>query len=169
MPFLAEGTAAPPFSLHAVPTKRKVNMPPGNGAPAMMLFVGAQTATSMESVVRDVRRRYPDPSQLLIINVVDLRGVPRLLRSTAETIMRAAYDKAAEQIPNGHDPAEHLILLPDWKGLLFKAYGIPDVNKYLALVMVDEDGAIRGHYHGPDIGEAAVKLAGAYVAADEET
>lgn len=168
MPFLPEGTAAPPFSLRAVPTKRKVSMPLGNGTPAMMLFVGAQTATGMESVVRDVRLRYPDPSQLMIINVVDLRGVPKLLRGTAETIMRAAYDKAAEQIPDGHDPAEHLILLPDWKGKLFKAYGVPDVNKHLALVMVDESSTIRGHYHGPDIGQAAVKLADAYVASGEE-
>ena len=81
-----------------MPTKRKVLIPSETSVPMLLVFMGSQTATQLEDVVKNVRLQQPDPEQLLIVNVVDLRGVPKLLKKTAETVIRAAFDQAAAQL-----------------------------------------------------------------------
>ena len=56
--------------------------------------------------------------------MIDARVVPRLFRGTAEGMMEREYREAAAAMPKGYDPAEHLILLPDWKGEVVRAYGV---------------------------------------------
>ncbi len=158
MPFIAIGTAAPGFKLRAVPTNRKVEIPAKSGVPMLLVFMGAQTATQIEDVVKNVRLQQPEPAKLLVVNVVDLRGVPKLLRKTAETVMRASYDQAAAQLPDDFDPTEHLILVPDWNGKIFKAFGIRDAGKNLAIVALNADGQVIGHYQGESVVSAALEL-----------
>jgi len=158
MTLIEIGTRAPNFKLRAVPTNRKVTIPDENGVPLLLVFMGAQTATQIEGVVKNVRLQQPDTTQLRIINVIDLRGVPKLLRKTAETMMRASYDQAAQQLPETFDPSEHLILIPDWKGKLFKAFGIKDAGKNLGLLLLDANGRVAGHYQGEDVVSAAIAL-----------
>lgn len=158
MAFIEIGTTAPEFKLRAVPTKRKVDIPSASGVPMLLVFMGAQTATQIEEVVKNVRLQQPDPAKLPIVNVVDLRGVPKLMRRIAETVMRASYDQAAAQLPDEFDPAEHLILIPDWKGKIFKAFGVRDASKNLAIVALDGDGQVTGHYQGKSVVHAALEL-----------
>jgi len=160
MALIEIGTIAPDFKLRAIPTKRKVEIPSESGVPMLLVFMGAQTATQIEDVVKNVRLYQPDPAQLLIVNVVDLRGVPKLLRKMAETVMRASYDQAAAQLPDEFDPAEHLILVPDWKGKIFKALGIRDASKNLAIVALNAAGQVIGHYQGEAIVPVALELIG---------
>ncbi len=158
MAFIEIGTTAPDFKLRAVPTKRKVEIPSETGVPMLLVFMGAQTATQLEDVVKNVRLQQPNPEQLLVVNVVDLRGVPKLLKKTAETVIRASYDQAAAQLPEKFDPVEHLIVVPDWKGKVFKAFGVKDANKNLAVVALDSTGQVAGHYQGEGVVPAALNL-----------
>ncbi len=158
MALIEIGTAAPAFKLRAIPTKRKVEIPSALGVPMLLVFLAAQTATQIEDVVKNVRLQQPDPAKLLVVNVMDLRSVPKLLRKTAETVMRTSYEQAAAQMPDDFDPAEHLILVPDWKGKIFKAFGVQDAGKNLAIVALNAAGQISGHYQGEAIVPAALEL-----------
>lgn len=106
-----------------------------------------------------VRRSIPDAEQLPIALIVDLRVVPRLLRGTAERFMEGAYKEAASEVPDGYDPADHLILLPDWTGAVFRAYGVGDVSRYPYLILVSPEGRIAAAFQGADSASAAVASA----------
>ena len=152
-------TAVSPFTARAFPTKRKVAVPPEDNVPTLLIFVGAQSATQIETVITGIRREIPDPETLLVVNVVDLRGVPKLMKGMAERVIRAAYDTAAKQIPNGYDPADQLILIPDWKGTIFKAYDVDNVNQQVHLVMVNGAGERMAAYSGDNPAAAGLEMA----------
>jgi hypothetical protein len=95
-----------------------------------------------------------------------LRIVPRLLRTTATKIMESAYHQAASEVPAGFDPADQLILLPDWSGKVFNDYGIEEVNRFMRLLFIDPDGLVRDTYQGPDVIQKAYAMIRPYLQAD---
>jgi hypothetical protein len=157
MMFLADGIPAPPFSLKAVVSERPINSQNIAGA-FLLIFHSYLTVFIVGEVIQAVREVYPSPDQVLIASVADLRIVPRLLRGTAKNIVRKAYKEAAKQIPSGHDPANHIIILPDWNGVIFKAYRVPDTSGQVALVLINESRVIQGSYHGAQPAQAALAL-----------
>lgn len=156
--FLAAGTPAPPFTLTAVASNRKISPQIYTGIPLMINFLNYRTSTAVRRVVIDTRRHYPDHNRLAIINLIDLHIVPRLMRGVATTFMENAYRQAATEIPAPYDPADHLLLLPDWTGEIHKAYRVPDVSNHIAVVIVDRAGKIHGSYHGPQPQQTALEL-----------
>lgn len=72
--------------------------------------------------------------------------------------MEGAIKQAIKEIPAPYTPAEYLILLPDWKGSMARAYRISNSGSQVALVMIDGQGIIQGHYQGDDPAQAAVEL-----------
>jgi hypothetical protein len=155
--FLPEGTPAPAFSSKAVFSQRLIS--PQNTAGALLLiFHSYQTATTVAEVIQAVREVYPNPDQVLLASVADMRIVPRFLRGAAKNIMRNAYKEAARHVPSGQDPADHIIILPDWNGVIFKAYQVPDVAEQVALVLVNESKMIQGSYLGAQPAQAALAL-----------
>lgn len=137
---------APSFTLESVATKRQVGLKIANGRCLIMLFVGYQTAKASEKIVKAIRKQYPSLDTLQMINIIDMRPVPRLMRGVAEGIIKGAYETAKKQIPEGYNPEDYLILLPDWKGNTFNTYGIQDVSNQIALVMIDAKGIVRQIY-----------------------
>jgi hypothetical protein len=64
--------------------------------------------------------------------------------------MRDAYNQAAREVPDGYEVADHIIILPDWKGAAFKAYQVPQSHDQVALVLVDEAKMVQGNYLGKE-------------------
>ncbi|MFO7663507.1 MAG: hypothetical protein R6X18_13060 [Chloroflexota bacterium] len=126
------------------------------GKPVLLLFVDYNTGRSTQEVVKALRRVYPDHNKVPIALVVDLRSVPKLLRGTAARVMEAAYKHAATEIPSAEDPADHLILLPDWSGNVFKGYQVGNVNKDLYLILIGANGRIAAVYQGQNPTQAAL-------------
>jgi len=155
---IAAGQPAPPFKLKAVASGRLFQPADYLGRPVLLLFVDHNTGRAAQEIVVGVRRRYPDFARLAIALIVDARVVPRLIRGVAESMMAAGYREAAAQIPADHDPADHLILLPDWSGDVVRAYRVGDVSKEIALVLVGADGLVAATYHGPSPTQAALEL-----------
>jgi hypothetical protein len=129
------------------------------GRPLLLIFVDHNTGRASQPIVETLRRRYPDHRQLAIAVVVDAQIVPRLLRGMAEGIMESQYREVATAIPKGYDPADHLILLPDWSGAVVRAYGVGSVSREIALVLIGPDGRTQAHYHGPNPAARALALA----------
>jgi hypothetical protein len=155
---LPSGTPAPPFELVAAYTKRKFGLLACQGRPLLLIFISYQTRQLVRDVSLAVRERFPSADQVLVANLINLDFVPGLVRGTAERMMVAELKEAVKQLPPGFNPHDHLILLPDWKGSVFKAYQIGHLGDQVALVLVDSQGMIRGSYRGKDPANAAVAL-----------
>mgnify|MGYP000872951219 FL=1 len=136
------------------------------GRPVLLVFVDHNTGRAAQEIVVGLRRRYPNFARLAIALVVDARVVPRLVRGVAEGMMAAAYREVSAQIPAGHDPADHLILLPDWSGDVVLAYGVCDLSKQVALALIGPDGRVAANYHGPNPAQAALELVHPLLAGD---
>jgi peroxiredoxin len=149
---------APDFSLTAVATKRVFKLSAYRGRAVVLVFVDINSARQSREIVVELRRRYPEFARLAIAVVVDLRLVPSLLRGMAEGIMVTAYRGAAAEVPSGHDPAEHLILLQDWDGKVSRAYAAGDVSRRVRLVVIDADGRVRASESPADAAAAALDI-----------
>jgi hypothetical protein len=149
---------APDFTLVAVATKRQFRLSSFRGRPVLLIFADANTARQSREVVVGLRQRYPEFARLVIAVVVDLRIVPGLLRGMAVGIMETAYRGAAAEVPSGHDPAEHLILLQDWDGKVSGRYLSGELNRHVQLALVDRDGLLAATYAGDDPATAALQL-----------
>lgn len=160
------GQSAPPFALKAVATGRLFSPADYRGRVVLLLFADQHTGRGTQAVVEQLRRAYPRFEQLVIALVIDARVVPRLFRGTAEGMMEREYRETARQIPQGYDPAEHLILLPDWKGEVVAAYGVGDLSRHAHAVCLGPDGVVRGEYSGPDAVKGALELVRAQLGSD---
>lgn len=150
--------SAPPIEIKAIGSGRTFRLSDYSGRPVLLLFVDYNTARSTRDVVVGLRRRYSDFDRLAIAIVVDLHIVPKLLRGTAERIMETAYHGAADEIPAGFNPADHLILLPDWSGDILQAYGIDGVGHQIHMVLISPHGTINASYQGDDLLKKAVEF-----------
>jgi hypothetical protein len=133
------------------------------GTPLLLVFISFDTREQVRDISQAVRAVYPKISQVIVANVINLLFVPSLARKMAENRMESAIKQAIKEIPAPYTPAEYLILLPDWKGSMARAYRISSSGSQLSLVMIDGQGIIRGHYQGDDPAQAAVELIGQVV------
>jgi peroxiredoxin len=156
---LAPGQPAPAFNLKAIGSGRIFRPADYRDRPVLLIFADHNTGRSAQAVVERVRRRFPRFEQLAIALVIDARIVPRLLRGMAEGQMEKEYRQAAAAIPSGYDPADHLILLPDWNGEITRAYGAADLGRHIHLFLIGLDGVVKGEYHGPDPAARALEMA----------
>lgn len=156
--FLPIGSPAPPFEMTAIHTRRVVSLDSCAGTPLLLVFVSFDSREQVRDISQAVRDAYPEVSQVIVVNVINLLFVPSLARKMAENRMQSAIKQAIKEIPPPYTPAEYLILLPDWKGRLGRAYGISNSGNQVALVMVDRQGCIQGHYQGDKPAQAAIEL-----------
>jgi cytochrome oxidase Cu insertion factor (SCO1/SenC/PrrC family) len=94
----------------------------------------------------------------MIANVVDLHSVPKLFRSFAEKSMRESYNKTAATLPAGVNPAENVLILPDWDGNVTKTLGLKDTGNSVGIAVLDAHGNIVGTYQGNDPKTQALAL-----------
>lgn len=126
------------------------------GVPIVLTFLWVDTQYLSEKINQVLREKYPEASQVLVANVASLRGVPGIFRGLAENEMKKAYKEAAEKIPNGRDPADYIIILPDWKSECARALGLKDISSNPAVAVIDSNGGIVGVHQGePDSIEGA--------------
>lgn len=154
---MALNQPAPRFTLKTIASKRTIRLSDYGGRPVVLLFVDPNTGRATREVVVAIRRRIPDFAQLPILTVVDLHIVPKLLRGTAERFMESAYRSAAAEVPSVYDPADHLMLLPDWTGELARAYGVTNVSREIFLFIISPDGVIDRSYQGPSPAVKAIE------------
>ena len=152
------GDQAPGFALTAVASNQEISVDSCRGRMALLLFHDHHTADAVQPVQEAARTRYPLAAELLVASVVDLRRVPVFMRAVVEVALNSVYSQAAQQVPEPLDPQEYVVILPDWKGKVTDRFGLRDVNKAPALVLIDAQGRIAGRYQGQDVGAAVARL-----------
>jgi hypothetical protein len=118
------------------------------GRRVVLVFHLQGTAPTAREINRAVRLRYPDPEDVLIASVIDLSIVPPFYWMSVGLILGQAYDRAAQELPPGADPAEYVVILPDWGGLVSRRYDVGNTGRAAAIVVLDEDGSVAASYQG---------------------
>jgi hypothetical protein len=146
-------------TLKAIGSNREVNLN-ALGKPAVLLFHTQETSEDAAKVNAAIRadEKYHIAENLFIANIVDLRSVPKLFRGFAEKAMKENYEKAAASLPAEANPADYVLILPDWDGSVTKSFGLKDTNKTLAFAVLDSNGNIVGAYQGSDAESNALAL-----------
>jgi len=85
---------------------------------------------------------------VLVVDVVDLRGVPGLFRKVAEGVLAGEHKKAVEALADGLDPRDHVIILPDWQGEVAKSFNLPEPSKTVCGAVLSAEGDVMGTYEG---------------------
>jgi hypothetical protein len=148
---------APNVTFTAIVSKRTIRLDAVE-VPTLLVLVSQQTASAADGVLSGVRARYPDPAVIQLATVVDLRSIPRLLRKVAEGTLNGRYHERAKALEPGHDPAERIVILPDWDGKAVDALGISDLSQQAAVAVVVPSGQLVGVRQGGDLESAALEL-----------
>ena len=162
---IAVGEKAPSIVATAVGSKRPFRLRDYAGTPILLSFVDYKTQTVVRDLNRTLRGRYPEHTDVTAVTLIEAHKIPRLMRGMVRGIMDSAYREAAKEVPAERDPADYLILLPDWTNEIFEAYRIPDVGQYAAVVLIDGEGRIAASYHGPETVAQAMTRVSALLAA----
>lgn len=142
---MEETQAVPSVTLKAAGSGREVRLD-DLGKPSVLLVFGQDNAGQVDPVVEAVRSKYGE-EQVLIVSVVDLNKLPKLFRGMAEGVMKGRYNDEAKKLRDGLDPAEHVVILPDWDGEVAPGLGLGPVDKQAAMAIVGPGGRLAGVYH----------------------
>ena len=157
---LKVGERAPYFRALAAGSGREVSLRTCAGWRLVLIFHAQNTAWAAEQVNRAVRRRYLSSEEVMVASVVDLSLVPPLYWLTASVMVGQAYEKAAREVPSEVDPADYVLILQDWGGLISRRFGVREVGREAAVVVVDENAVIAGFYQGREPVEAVIHAPG---------
>ena len=159
---LDTGDLAPDFDLLAAGSGRRVRLRGLAGRKLVLVFHLQGTAPTAREINRAVRERFPDAEEVFIASVIDLSIVPSLYWMTVGLVLNSAYEQAARELPPDVDPAEYLVILPDWGGRVsrdygVRNYGVRNTGRAAAIVVVDEDSNVTLSYQGERPVEAVLE------------
>ena len=152
------GDRAPDFDLLAAGSGRRVSLRENDGRPVALIFHLQGTAPTAWEINHAVRERYPTPDEVLVASVIDFSIVPPVYWMTVSLVLGQAYEKAATGLPPETDPAEYIVILPDWGGRVSRSYGVRRTNRAAAIVVVDGNSNVAGSYQGERPVEAVLEI-----------
>jgi hypothetical protein len=147
---------SPNIKYKAIGHGREINLAQ-LGKPAVLIFVARETSAQAKPISREIRGHFPSAADLVICNVADVRGIPKLVRKPVELLMKSSYKDAVEDLEPGRAPEDYVLILPDWDGEAFAALDIEDVKEHVAVVVVDAAGEKQGVFRDADGAVAALR------------
>ncbi|AHY47813.1 AhpC/TSA family [Rubrobacter radiotolerans] len=150
---LSPGTLAPFFSTIASGSGRRVSLRSCAGRPLVLVFHGRENAEVVQRVNRALRERYPRAEELTVASVIDLSFVPPLYWGVASMELDRAFRQAAAELPDGVDPKDYVVILPDWTGSTTRKYRARGARHEAVSVVVDADSTVLGTVEGDDPAE----------------
>ncbi|MDP8900501.1 MAG: hypothetical protein M3N33_05025 [Actinomycetota bacterium] len=127
------------------------------GRKAVLVFHLQGTAPTARAMNRAVRARFPDPAVVFVASVIDLSMVPTLYWMTVGLVLGSAYEQAARELPSDVDPADYVVILPDWGGRVSRDYGVRNTGRAAAIVALDGDSNVTLSYQGERPVEAVLE------------
>ncbi len=154
---MSERKQAPGITLKSVVSNRQVDLrKPGA---VLVLVMPTQATTEAVNPLRAaLRERFPDPAKVVIASVVDLRQVPRLMRKMGESALANRYKEVVAGLQPGQDPAQYVVMCPDWNGEVPGKLGFGDLGSEMGVAVIATDGTVAGTYQGLEPLEATAQL-----------
>jgi hypothetical protein len=72
--------------------------------------------------------------------------------------MDKGYRDIAARLPDHLDPADYVLILPDWKGQAVRAVGLSSPLRRPSLAVLGSGGLLLGVHQGEDLAEAALQI-----------
>ena len=155
--FFPVGEPSPDFHLTAIRTGREVSLKACADRPLVLIFVSQTTTGAIGDVNEAVRAQFPLASQAVVASVIGLSNVPGLFHQLIKQVLGWSYKQAAAGVPGDLDPADFVLILPDWDGKMYEQFHVPDTSKAAAVVIIDRTGMVQGAFHGDTIAEQTVQ------------
>ena len=157
---------APQFTLEHI-EGHPVSLSDYRGRTVVVVLSGRNSAEQMIAGMNTLRTHY-DAEQLPIIAVGDMAGLPRAARALVKRQLKRRYKDAAEaaaaQLQAAGKPVppapELVIMLPDWEGTVANSFGLAEVERDAAMVLIDPEGNVRGYGRGDQAAQQIMALFG---------
>ncbi len=157
---VGSGEPAPQLEMSAAGSNREVGPQSSAGRPLVLVFHLQSTASAAREVNRAVRERYPSPEEVTVASVVDLGLVPPVYWMTVGIVLAQAYERASEELPEGSDPEDYVMILPDWGGVVSRRFGVRNTGRAAAVAVIDGEWNLAGTYQGQDPAGVVLELLG---------
>lgn len=141
------GATLPEATLTAAGSGRKVDLR-NIGTPAILVFHGQDTADAALEVNKAVRREHPGADEVFIASIIDLRSFPGMFHGMVKPELEKAYFNAAGKLPEGADPADLVVILPDWDGAVHDTADVKNSTRQAVIVVADAQGRVFRRDHG---------------------
>ena len=145
----------PDVTLTAAGSEREVNLR-RIGVPVVLVFHGQDTGDAALEVNKTVRKQFAGVDEVFIASVIDLRSFPSMFRGMVQPALEKAYHNAAGRLPAEADPADLVVLLPDWDGSVHDAVNVKGSTEKAAVVVADGDARIVCLDQSDNLAEAAL-------------
>jgi hypothetical protein len=159
-PLPAPGAPLPGFAIAAAVSGREVSPGAFAGRRAILVLHGSKSTDAAKEVSKALRARFK-PAEVFSASIVDLRAFGGLWKKVAEAQVKSNYEKMAGKVKEanpGDDPADWVVICPDWDGSVCQALGVDDPDANPTVLVVDSDGKVKGVVQGSGLGEKAVAL-----------
>lgn len=159
---LSAGAPLPAFSVQAAVSGRTVDNSVFKGRRAVLVVHGSKTTDAAKDVSKAVRAQHK-PKDVFSASIVDLRAFGGLWKKVAEAQVKQNYEKLAAKVKEnnpGEDPADWVVICPDWDGSVGKALGVEAPDEAAAAIVVGADGKVKGVVTGAGMGEKVNALLG---------
>jgi hypothetical protein len=165
MPIQQLPAQAPDFTLDHI-AGHQVSLSEFSGRRFVITFGGRESAEQIKDGIATLRQSHL-PDSLPIVGISDLRAAPRPARILVKSQLKKAYEEAVQANAADHeragraasaDPSQDVLILLDWSGEVVDSYGVADVDKEAAAVLVAADGSIVGAGTGPQFAEQILAL-----------
>jgi Redoxin len=156
------GTPVPPFTTTAAVSGREVSPQAFKGRRAVLVLHGSKSTEVAKEVSKALRAKYK-PDEVFSASLVDLRSFGGLWKKVAEAQVKANYEKMAGKVKEnqpGEDPADWVVICPDWDGSVGKALGVEDPDSNPTVIVVDADGKVKASLQGADAAPKTMALLG---------
>lgn len=154
------GSPLPAFSTTAAVSGRTIDNASLKGRRAVLVVHGSKTTDAAKEVSKALRAKHT-PKEVASASIVDLRAFGGLWKKVAEAQVKSNYEKMAGKVKEnqpGEDPADWVVICPDWDGSVGKALGVADPDSRAAVIVVGADGNVIGSVEGDGLGEKAMAL-----------
>ena len=157
---LSAGSPLPPFSIQAAVSGRTVEPSAFKGRRAVLVVHGSKSTDAAKEVSKAVRARH-GPKDVYSASIVDLRAFGGLWKKVAEAQVKQNYEKLAGKVKEnqpGEDPADWVVICPDWDGSVGKALGVDAPDETPTAIVVGADGKVKAVVSGAGMGEKVSAL-----------
>jgi hypothetical protein len=158
----AAGSPLPAFSIQAAVSGREISPAGMKGKRGVLVLHGSKSTDAAKDASKAVRAKFT-PAQVFMASIVDLHSFGGMWKRVAEAQVKANYDKLAAKVKEANptaDPADWVVICPDWDASVCTALGAPDADDAPAAIVVGADGKVAGTVTGPGLGDKVVALLG---------
>ncbi len=142
--------AVPKFSIVAAVSGRTFTEADLRGSGVVVVH-SAKTSEAAKEVSRAIRAKWPNNQAMLVASIVDLRSFAGIWRKVAEAQVKSTYEKlAAKAKEAGLDPAQEVLICPDWDGSVCATLGVAKPDDAAQAIVV-KGGRIVERVSGTDM------------------